>query len=535
MNVWAQKCPGNEIWYTSTNRQIIPEFSNGKICKGLTLLSNTYEDGKGVAVFDSDVTSIGDMAFYSCEVLSTITLPNTVTSIGEFAFSHCIFVTDISIPNIVKAIGQCAFQLCGQLKEIALPEGLTSIENRTFYGCGSFAEITIPKSVTSIGNEAFSKCGPENIIIPDNVVSIGYNAFSHCSGMVSVTVPNSVISIGGNAFEGCNSLKEVNISDIKAWTQIDFSGPLANPLYEAHHLILNGTPLADVSLSDITMIKPHVFHGAWDLTSISIPNTVTSIGAAAFSGCKGLTQITIPESVTSIESEAFSKCESLRYIDIPPVSIFGSNMFTGCSNLDSIKVHWMRPMAIDGYTFNGVNQSKCTLLVPKGTYTCYKTTPNWMNFTNIVEYGDGDDIYLTIKQAEYGCLRQRLSSGAVCSFIIAPSEGWIVNSISFNGQDVTDQLRNEEFTTAPMTGNSELAVVFKEIGTDVKNVTKESDITVLVNDKTVSITGARSDESVDVYGMNGTLQKKARGNASFQLDGGNYVIKVGEDTFKVAL
>ena len=102
--------PNNEIWYTSTDGKIVTPHSDNVF--GANIVSNTYENGKGVIKFDAPVTSIGEMAFYFCESLTSITIPDGVTSIGEIAFYYCESLTSITIPDSVTSIGYEAFKGC---------------------------------------------------------------------------------------------------------------------------------------------------------------------------------------------------------------------------------------------------------------------------------------------------------------------------------------------------------------------------------------------------------------------------------------
>ena len=199
------------------------------------------------------VTSIGDMAFYYCQGLRSIEIPNSVTSIGGYAFYYCSGLTSIDIPNSVTSIGEHAFCNCYRLTNVVIPNSVTTIGEYAFQSCYGLTSIVIPNSVTSIGSYAFSYCsGLTSIVIGNSVTSIGDEAFSNCSGLTSIVIGNSVTSIGERAFDGC--------------------------------------------------------HG---LTSIEIPNSVTYIYSYAFKGCTGLATVTIGSGVQYIYGEAFAKCSNL--------------------------------------------------------------------------------------------------------------------------------------------------------------------------------------------------------------------------------
>lgn len=125
--------PNNEIWYTSNDKNIITPYKTNVF--GANIISNTYEDSKGIIKFDNSVISIGSDAFYRCYSLISVIIPNSITSIGDGAFLACYSLTSVTIPNSVTSIGNYAFNHC------------TSI---TF--------ITLSNSVTSIGFHAFSDC-----------------------------------------------------------------------------------------------------------------------------------------------------------------------------------------------------------------------------------------------------------------------------------------------------------------------------------------------------------------------------------------
>ena len=212
-----------------------------------------------------------DCAFYGCNNLTNITIPDSVTSIGGSAFYNCIKLANISIPNSIKSIGDGAFWGCTSLTSITIPDSVTSIGSSAFYCCSSLTSITIPNSVTSIGDSAFYNCIKlTNISIPNSITSIEYGTFGGCSSLTNITIPDGVTSIGDLAFSGCSDLASIVI------------------------------PNSVMSIGD------WAFSYCSSLTSITIPNSVTSIGDGAFGGCTRLTSITIPSSITSIGGSAFN-------------------------------------------------------------------------------------------------------------------------------------------------------------------------------------------------------------------------------------
>ena len=366
----------------------------------------------------NSVTSIGDCAFMFCKGLTSITIPNSVTSIGAQAFQYCEGLTSITIPNSVTSIGSHAFSCCEGLASVTIGNSVTSIgsspfwnstgltsinvaednlnyasidgvlyskDKKTLIKCpeGKTGSFIIPNSVTSIEDYAFYDCkGLTSITIPNSVINIGKYAFSGCTGLTSVTIPNSVTSIGDLAFDGCKELTSVTIGN------------------------------------SVTSIGHRAFYCCGVLTSVTIPNSVTSIGAQAFESCKGLTSInvaednlnyasidgvlyskdkntlitcpqgktgsvTIPNSVTSIGNEAFKNCTELTSVNIPnSVTSIGGHAFDGCTGLTSMTVEATNP-PFYSTTSGIVSNYNIPLYVPAGSVDAYKAADKWKKFKNI--------------------------------------------------------------------------------------------------------------------------------------------------------
>lgn len=220
--------------------------------------SNTLISGCNKTFIPESVVSIGDIAFQSRYILTSITIPDGVISIGDHAFNCCDGLTSITIPNCVKTIRSCAFRLCGGLTSIVVNEGNTIYDSRN--GCNAIIETA--------SNTLISGC--KNTIIPDGVTSIGIDAFSG-SRLTSINIPKSVTSIGEGAFLFCTRLTSINIPE------------------------------------GITRIEPQTFYCCSSLTSITIPESVTAIDEGAFAGCSNLNTITV-NAVTppACAEEAFS-------------------------------------------------------------------------------------------------------------------------------------------------------------------------------------------------------------------------------------
>lgn len=315
------------------------------------------------ATLGTSVTSIGNYAFEGCSSLTSAAIPNGVAIIGFGVFNRCSSMASVSIPSSVISIWSSAFSSCSSLTSVTIPNSVTTIGNSAFSYCSSLASITIPQGVTSIGNNAFMRCSsltsitvnalnsyysslngvlfsksltvliqcPEgksgDLTIPTSVITIGNSALLFCSNLTSVTIPNSVTTIGDSAFSYCYSLTGITIPN--GVTSIGngafLNGPMssitvdaANPSYASVDGVLYSKALT-------TLIQyPHGRSG-----SVTIPNSVTTIGNSAFSNCQfNLTNVTIPSAVTSIGNSAFSDCYNLTRLTFTGnAPAMGSNVF----------------------------------------------------------------------------------------------------------------------------------------------------------------------------------------------------------------
>ena len=342
----------------------------------------TYVSTNIVSVMiGSNVESIGSSAFRGCSKLTEITIPASVTSIGSSAFEDCSNLAEINYNAAAVAdltSNSDVFYNAGSNSggiTVVFGESVTSIPARLFR-YANITSVTIGSNVERIGSSAFDSCSNlTEITISDSVTSIGYQAFYNCYSLTKITIPDSVTSISSRAFYGCVKLMEVyNQSALNISAGITNNGYVAyyaknvytqeggswftdtadgyRFFYDGSNGYLMGYYGAETALMlpasftayDGTEVSEYeiytyALYGYSELTSVTIPDSVTSIGERAFYNCSSLTEITIPASVTSIGWGAFYNCSNLRSVTISEgVTSIGSSAFRGCSSLTEITI-----------------------------------------------------------------------------------------------------------------------------------------------------------------------------------------------------
>ena len=322
-----------------------------------------------------NITSIGSSAFKNCAALKSINIPDNVTKIKDYTFYECQSLTNITIPSKVESIEGSSFRNCTALTSINIPDSVESIGLGAFAGCTSLKSIELPDNLESIRNSAFLGCNSlESVVIPAGVTSVGDQTFAGCTALTSIVIPYSVTNIGADTFLDCTSLKavfakdglplgsasipagtakitykkdsnnNVTITNVDAGNQTSIVIPETLDGGTVTAIGANAFEKCDTFTSitlpqSLTSIENLAFHQCTALQNINIPQNVTNIGVSAFLQCESLTSITIPSGVTSINDVAFAYCTSLKSIELPDhlVSIGGS-AFTSCTSLKSVVI-----------------------------------------------------------------------------------------------------------------------------------------------------------------------------------------------------
>ena len=256
------------------------------------------------------------------------------TSAPWYAYSP----TELVLEEGITYIGEFAFYRCGFTGGLTLPESLTSIGIYAFSQCYGFTgSLVLPENLTSIGGSAFLLCRgfAGSLTLPQNLTSIEWGAFLGCSGLTSVTIPKSVKEIAGGAFSNCSNLSSIIVDGNTNYDSVD------NVLFNKDHTTLLSYPAGKKDTSyvvpeSVKSIGVCAFVGA-DLSSLTLPQDLTSIGWGAFEACRNLTSVTIPDSVTNIGFAVFRACSSLTSVTIPwRMTKVEEQAFSGCGKLTDV-------------------------------------------------------------------------------------------------------------------------------------------------------------------------------------------------------
>ena len=377
-----------------------------------------YPRFKEIKIPDS-VETIGNAAFRYCQNLERIALPSALQTLSNVTFYGCTALSEVTFPASLETIQVGAFGYCRNLSEVELPASLKTIQSYVFGGCSDLKTVSYdgsleqwnhitanndvlgyscPSLVTDdytaqfilVENDLpdhFPKTvtitkytGTESTVILPSTISnwpvtkIGEDALKDNTTITSVTIPASVTEIGSNAFAGCTNLTSVKYGGDWSKLTIQSGNPAVQDAANAPLFDFAFTPdntavivrykgtAADVTIPSrykgkpVTMIDHAAFYNSV-VTSVTIPDSVTSIRDSAFVFCSQLTNISIPNSVTAIGSFAFDGCTKLESITLPSsLSTIQSYAFYNCGNLKTIRIP-VSVTFIENFAFDGCPSS----------------------------------------------------------------------------------------------------------------------------------------------------------------------------------
>ena len=362
------------------------------------------------------ISTINGSAFKNCTSLKHINIDNVLDSVGISAFENCKSLTDIVFSESVTFIGNSCFKNCINLNNVVLPKNITELPEYCFYDCESLEFIDIPEGVTILNKYAFNKVDGINANIPNTlnkiiINDISYSAYNEieywyfndlyiknidsyfniswaysgnsakaigigkcknlyvndelltkytfpdtvseikdclfigCQCIEEITFPNNSFIINSGAFSNCKNLSILNNFDKCTYA---YSGvfchcnlntiDLSN-LTEIHEGFIAGNKnITTITIPDtITTIPYYAFYKCTNLQNIVLHNNITKIENYAFKECINLQEISLPKNITDIQDYTFYNCKSLKEIYIPEgVTKIGEWAFYGCKNLKTI-------------------------------------------------------------------------------------------------------------------------------------------------------------------------------------------------------
>ncbi len=476
-------------------------------------------------IIPNSVVTIGDYAFYNCTDLSgSLTIPNSVITIGERAFAYCDQLTSLTIGNSLSFVGFDAFdcwnlnavyymgnipQWCNisfpnsysnplyfaknlyidneLVTDLVIPETVTEIKAFAFYGASCVTSLTLSNSVTSIGRAAFGYCSINEVYYMGNISQWCNIQFSHYESnplyyahnlyidnelITDLVIPETVTEIKPHAFSGANILSVHYTGSIGQWCNITFGNESSNPIYRAHNLYINNELVTNAVIPEtVTEIKAYAFYGATCITSLTLPNSVASIGENAFYSCSGLndvyyigdngqwcniifsngysnplyyahnlyvdneliTDLVIPETVTEINDYAFYCVTFLTSLVLPSsVTSIGNYSFANCSNISSIISFAETPPEVSYYTFLNMNKD-FIVYVPCGFEAAYSSL-SWGEYYNFLGLCEGT-VTVIADPEEGGVVTGggTFEGGQTCTVTATPAEGYTFINWTVNG------------------------------------------------------------------------------------------------------
>ncbi len=342
----------------------------------------------------TNLTTIGERVFSGCS-LREITIPQSVETIGNNAFWGCQFTkvtyekegSGYAFKDGVLTINAMQDEpawytdnINPLITEVVWNCSPTSIGSDAFWGCSSLTEITIPQSVTTIGDHAFHGCSSLQSVDLNgctNLTTMGNYAFNGCSSLSEITIPQKVTTIGHVAFDYCDSLVEVYNKSSLNITTTSYGLTALNVYKNESESKLKRYNQQGNESEDGNYIfyidgdtKYFVKYKGQD-TEITLP-TISSIDSYeiyeyAFNDNKKITSVIIPDSVTTIGDRAFAICMSLNTVTIDNLDI--ANAITSKLSQGALLNFLQSGTGVVKVKCSGLDKVKSTYLTNTSNFT----------------------------------------------------------------------------------------------------------------------------------------------------------------------
>ena len=473
---------------------------------------------------DIDVSGNHLVYCFSNSSIEKIVFAGSATYVPGGILEECGELVNVELSSSIKAILNGAFYGCTKLKTIS-GSSVEHIERRAFSGCTSLESFNFPNLKTIGGgdgpdhDEVFQGCTSlKNVILPQGLACIGEKAFMNCTSLESITIPASIVFIGDkyniehrSVFTNCPLLKNITINGLEpiaigettfdAQTYINATLKIPVGTKDKYMAARNWknffTMEEDANINDD--IFSVLFDGLWSDCYVEANGKKIKVGGSTITARKG-------ESIT------------LKFIPRTD-DIYGGDDL----ELESVKV-------------NGVDVTRNVV----GNELVLEVTGNMtvdMSWTEI----DEPPVFLSIKQADNGNVKLKVSKWDEYKVIFEPAEGWKIHSVTFNGTDVTNELSSDNsYRTPEITENSELIVVYASSTNAIDGIRSEQPSPKVVGSSgCIVISEAEEGQTVYAYTTAGVLVDTAvihNGTTTICVQENEvYIVKVGNKTFKVGM
>jgi len=479
--------------------------------------------GAKSVVFGSKVTSIPSELFRSCSTLKTAMVPDNVKEIGDYSFCETALESFTALG--AKTIGTGAFRGCKKLRSVEFSDSLTTITGYTFYNCTTLTDFVLPANshgLRVIGYSSFEECTALTVFtIPQGVIEIGSYAFKNCSALEKINIPTSVLDFSnvyreydnqrGNVFKGCTSLKTITMGS-------------AIPVASIENNYEFSTYLSATLKVPVGALENYRSAEGWKNFSdiqedATISDDICTISITSDQTYDGKVEVSVSDSIGTWNRYIITKAGATATVRAIPSANYKLTTLT-------------------------INGDDVTEELSDNAYSITITGSMNISISAQFEYDytpqpEPEPIYLTIKQADNGSIRQCISKWDSFTFYIEPAEGWMVHTITYNGEDISSQVGTDGLLQIyNITDNAILSVSYEQENSSISDI-PNSRVKVYSKDDTIIVANAEVGEHIYVYNEAGVNMTSRHTNSAMEIiqveKGHVYIVKLKGKTVKLSI